>query len=291
MSKPNQYPGETDAKRLARLAVYRRVEAFQARNLRQDNATIVLAGPEAGDQGCLQHFLKTPAEQTYFVDVKEKQGLTRAKKQFPGVTTYLGDVNELLKAKLEDPAEKAALINLDFCGYLSKEREEIVANAALSLVDWGMIFYTFFRGRESKVLPFWDDILQAPAKTMDGKRMIGTAQVMQKALGPRFILVFSLRYTGVTPVGPGKVRLGSMGILGFQRVPASAQQSANWTRMLAAPSPYGGYVPSDKKLLQANLRVEALALRDRGLNSHEVGAVLNTSPGTVAAWFANQHRS
>jgi hypothetical protein len=260
---------------------------FQARSLRQENATVVLAGPEAGDQGCLQHLLGTPAENTYFVDVKEKRGLVRAKKQFPGVNTHLGDVNDVV----QNLPGKAALINLDFCGYLSKEREEIVSNSALALADWGMIFYTFFRGRESKVLPFWDDILQAPAKTLEGKRMIGTAQVMQKALGPRFMLVLSLRYTGVTPVGPSKVRLGSMAILGFQRVPATAQRSAHWGRMLAAPSPYGGYVPSDRKLLQAHLRVEALALRARGLNSHEVGAVLNTSPGTVAAWFANQNRS
>jgi hypothetical protein len=267
--------------------VYRRTEVFQPKSLRKENATIVLAGPEAGDQGCLQHFLGTPAEKTYFVDVKEKKGLTKAKRQFPGVTTYLGDVNDLVQ-KLPT---KAALINLDFCGYLSKDREEIVTNAAMALADWGMVFYTFYRGRERTDYPFWKKVLQAPAKTLEGKRMVGTAQIMQDTLGPSFTLIFSLRYTGVTPLGPRKVCLGNMAILGFQRIPADFRPDAHWTRMLEDPPPFGGRVPSDKKLLDAHLRVEALSLRDRGLNSHEVGAVLNTSPGTVAAWFANQYRS
>ena len=286
MSKPNVYPDETDAKRLARLAVYRRVQALQTSDVRAGNSFVVLAGPWAGDLGALRHMMQSDPRATFFVDNEEKRGLRFVEKEWPSVKTVNGDVADVLPSL----KPKAALINLDFCGYLNKGREEIVIRSAQALVEWGLIFYTFFRGREDSKTQNWERVLQAKAKTLEGKRLIGNAQIMQKALGPSFLPVFSLRYTGVNNVGPRKVKLGNMAILGFQKVPKTFQRNSHWLRMLAVPSPYGGRVPSDRRLLQEHLRVEALHLRAQGLNSSQVGAVLNLSQGTVAAWFANQYR-
>ncbi len=283
--KKKGYSGDTDAKRLSRLAVYRRIEELQPKESRNGLA-IVLAGPEAGEIGCLRDFLKMDGPSVVFVD-KEPKGLVKVARDWPEALTFFSDMKNVQK-HLIGTSNAISLINFDFCGYVTDANEKLVRNISHQVVDWGMVFTTFFRGRET--FGNMERVQKAKATTLDGKRFVSTAQTLQKVLGPSFLPVFSLRYTGNQRIGPGKAKHGAMGILGFQRVPKGFQRNTHWMRMLESPSPYGGIIPSDERLLEAHLRVEALNLRKRGLGSKEVAAILNMNPGSVAAWFAMQSR-
>jgi hypothetical protein len=285
MARANSYPGETDPKRLARLAVYRRVEELQPQSARSGRSFVVLAGPRAGELGCLRHFLKTDPTLTHFVDRERVTGLARAKEEWPGVNTHNKNAYDVIGA-LETPA---ALVHMDVCGYLDRVDEQEIRKIGRVVCDWGMVFFTFYRGRERPGTYVRKRIEASPAETPEGKRFQSTAQAMTSALGSNFHPVFSLRYTGVERF-IGKVHLGPMGVLGFQKIPPPTSISAHWFSMLRNPSPYGGYVPTDPRLLREHLRVEALSLRTRGLNASEVAAILHMNPGTVAAWFAKQSR-
>lgn len=288
MSRANKYSGDTDAKRLSRVAVYRRIEELQPPECRRwgKGMAIVLAGPEAGEVGCLRDFLKMDPKGVIFVD-REAKGLLKVNRDWPEAVTFFSDMKELNRL-FKGSSYPTSIVNFDFCGYVTDENEKLVRNIAPQIVDWGMVFTTFFRGRET--FGNRERVLKAKAKTLDGKRFVSTAGVLQKALGPTFLPVFSLRYAGLQSDGRGKTKRGTMGILGFQKVPKGFQRNTHWTRMMESPSPYGGNIPTDERLLSELLRVEALTLRSRGLNSKEVAAILNLNPGSVAAWFANQSR-
>lgn len=286
MSKPTAYAGDTDSKRLARLAIYQRVADLQPVGSRK-GAAVVLAGPEAGEIGCLRDFLCWKPSDAWFVEnsTKHKRGLTKVKKEWPSANTHFGDVLQVV-----NDLRSISFLHLDHMGYLDEVRLDVVKAAAPKMEPWGMVFYAFFRGRERPGVGFWTEMLKLKAKTGDGKRFQGGARLLQKALGNGFIPVFSLHYTGVSERHQGFVRKADMGIIGFQKVPHNLV-SAFAEELLELPTPYGGQVSSDKRLLQELLRTEALNLRRRyNLNSKSVASILNVSSGTVAAWFALQSR-
>lgn len=288
MSRPNSYAGETDSKRLARLALYRRIQQLQPATTRTEGSAVVLAGPEAGEVGCLRDFLGLKPHRTYFVDWESEKGLDRARQDWPKVNTELTDVNNVVRpGYLKTPL---ALLHLDFMGYLNEVREDTLKQAAPLMAMWGMVFYTFFRGREKSGVGLWDKMKETKASSLDGKRFIGGARIIQKALGSNFVPVFALRYCSISRRAVRNVRQGSMGVLGFQKVPKDFQGNSHWMRMLGEPTQFGGEVPTDERLLQELLRTEALELRRQGHKSKEVSAILNMGAGKVAAWFAMQSR-
>lgn len=286
MSKPTEYAGETDSKRLARLAIYSRVSQLQPASVRSEGAAVVLAGPDAGELGCLRDYLGYNPGLTCFVDWDTKSGLRKVEKEWPDAATWFGDVHDVVR----NSTTKLSLLHLDYMGYLNEVRENTLKQASSLMQMWGMVFYTFFRGRERKGVGFWNDFQKVNAKTLDGKRFIGGARIIQEALGTGFVPVFSLRYTSVARRTNKNVRKADMGILGFQKVPRDFQRNNYWLRMLDQPTPFGGAVPTDARLLQEYLRMEALDLRRHGHDSKAVSAILNIGAGKVAAWFANSSR-
>ncbi len=286
MSRPiGLYPGESDPKRLARLAIYNRTLSLQPASVRKEGFNIVLCGEDAGELGCLRYLLKTPPDLTWFVDNHQTRGLNKVAREWPEAEYALRDVKEVVEG-----VNSIAFLHLDFMGLLNDEREDIIKLAAPKMKMWGIMFYVFFRGHEKPSVDFWKHYNGARAKTPEGKRFVGAAGAIQKALGPHFKPVFSLRYTGVTRREARNTRQGAMGILGFQKIPVDYTSNNYWMGMLMQPSPFGGNVPTDEKLLQEHLRIEALELRRRGHNSKEVSAILNIGVGKVAAWFANSSR-
>lgn len=286
MSRPiGLFPGESDSKRLARLAIYDRTMRLQPASVREDGLSIVLCGEDAGELGCLRYLLKTPASLTWFVDNKQTRGLKKVGREWPAAKAALTDVKDVVA-----DSKSISFMHLDFMGLLNDEREDIIKLSAPKMKMWGVMYYVFFRGHEKPSVDFWKHFNGAKAKTAEGKRFIGAKTVIQRALGSYFVPVFSLRYTGVTRREHRNVRMGAMGILGFQKVPHDFQGHRHWLNMLEQPSPYGGNVPTDEKLLGEHLRIEALELRRRGHDSNEVSAILNIGAGKVAAWFANSSR-
>lgn len=286
MSKPTAYAGETDSKRLARLAIYQRVLDLQPVGSRSSEA-VVLAGPDAGEIGCLRDLLLWKPEKAWFVenDKKHRKGLERVREEWPAANTHFGDVKDVIKG-----LNYISFLHLDHMGVLDEERLDVVRLAASRIAAWGMVFYAFQRGRERDGVGFWTEMLKVDAKTTEGKRFIGSARLLQKALGSEFLPVFSLRYTSVSRREARNTRIGNMGILGFQKVPRHLANSF-LDSLLEMPSPFGGQVPTDKKLLQELLRTEAIGLRNRfHINSKSAASILNVSSGTVAAWYAMQSR-
>ena len=288
MSKPTAYAGETDSKRLARVAIYQRVLDLQPVGSRPSDA-VVLSGPDAGEVGCLRDLLLWQPEKAWFVenDPKHKKGLERVRREWPKAGTYFGDVKDVIRG-----LNYISFLHLDHMGVLDEERLDTVRLAASRIAAWGMVFYAFQRGRERRGVGLWTEILKAKAttKTLAGQRFVGGAQLLKKALGNEFVPVFSMSYTGVSRREFRNTRIGNMGVLGFQKVP-SHLTSEFLDDLLERPTPFSGQIPTDKKLLQELLRTEALSIRRRyNLNSKSVASILNVSSGTVAAWFAMQSR-
>lgn len=271
------YPGDTDAKRLARLALYERVRSMQPVEARHGNAAIVLAGTEASEIGLLKNYLGWDPQDCWFVDNTYKEGLKRVSQKWSDAKTVFGNVENVLKG-----VRNISFLNLDIMGYIDSEETEIFRIARPHIMDWGMVFCSFFRGREKKdtnIRKFLDSFKQA---TLDENRVMGYTHRMQAILGWEFVPVFSMTYTA-TRGGPG--RTTAMGILGFQKVPLKTARSLRYMKHILPPL-YGGDVPSDRGLQQSYLKSEALNLRNKGFNAKQSAEILNLHAGTVASWFS-----
>lgn len=231
----------------------------------------------------MRDLLRLRADQCWFADKSEKYGLKKARTAWKGIHTHLGDVRELFGR-----IPKAAIVNLDFCGLLSVEREEIVQEVAPHVMDWGMVFYTFFRGREMKGRYGYEVLKKSNAKTLDGKRLQATASLLLERLGKGFLPVFALRYTSLRR---WPYRVGPMAILGFQKVPEGFERNSHWLKMLSKPAPYDSFVPMDDKTLHQQLRLEVQALHHKGFDTEQIAAILSMSRVVVDAWLPQPRNS
>lgn len=271
------YPGDTDAKRLARLAVYERVRSLQPIESRQGNSAVVLAGTQASEIGLLKSYLGWDPKMCWFVDNTYKQGLQRVKQKWSTAKTVFGDVENVLKG-----VKNISFLNLDIMGYIDEEEIEIFRIARPHIKDWGMVFCSFYRGREKKgtnTRTFLDSFNQA---TLDDSRFVGYTHRMKAILGWDFIPVFSMTYAAVRG---GQGRTTAMGIIGFQKVPLRTAQSLHYMARLLPPM-YSGEIPNDRGTQQSYLKTEALNLRSKGFNSKQSAEILNLHAGTVASWFS-----
>lgn len=278
------YPGETDAKRLARLAVYERVLRLQPAETRVTGQAIVLAGPDAGEIGALRYFLNWEPTNCWFVENTYRTGIQRVKRYLPKANTHFGDIESVV-----DHVGPISFLNLDIMGYIEKEEEEIFRLARPHITDWGMVFCSFYRGRERRGtnLRTFLDSFQRP--TLEENRVAAYTQRIQSILGWDFVPVFSLAYNAKH--GWQKGSHTAMGILGFQKVPRRSLISKRyWNWLAETPVMFGGEVPTDRMMQRSYLRVEALNLRMMGFDAANTSSILNTHGATVASWFAAQSK-
>lgn len=295
MARANSYLDNSDAKKLARHQVYKRTKQLFEATRRPKGMAVILAGPEAAELGSLVHVLNFRPKDILAVDL-EIEGLVVAKERYKSVETYDGDVNEALGLML-GLGDRAAFINLDFCGYLNEERLRSAKLAAQLLEPGGLLYYTFFRGREKD--SHWKDLAgYVPEKSgqretsrnrLDTVRFVNVAKKVQLEIGPEFELVFMLRYLSEERTST-KIRHSPMGILGWQRMPLY-MRDAMW-RNAVKNSVLEGATSGEivSKEVQDGLKISALSLANQGKTSREIASVLNVPVGTVAAWLAHHTR-
>jgi hypothetical protein len=297
----NQYLGETDHKRIVRYQAMRRAQELWKITGVPKGWAITLAGPKAGDIGCLRDMLGFSAAQTLFVDYKSLLGLQRAQQKWKGVSTYYGDVADAV-----DLFHPIALLNLDFCGRLNSDVMRIAKRAAPYLSPGAMVFYTFFRGREYDGRGLWDELSTIPTVRtihsvggyrelqrqrqlfLDEKRVVGYCLKLQAYLGGELEPVFLLRYDSRQE--DASARHSPMGVLGFQKVPRGMLTPA-WRKAVANAMSEGsvGGILTVKDVWD-KVRHAAIVLRNEGREASEIASILNVTIGTVSAWFAHDTR-
>lgn len=289
MAPPNSYIGETDAKRVSRFILYDTVLRLWDASTRPSGWHISLAGPEAGEEGALRYFMKADASQVAFVD-HEPCGLQKVLRSWPAATTCQSDIRDLLQRKAFN---RIAFANLDFMGYLTEPRKEIVREVGRRMVDGSVCSYTFFRGRESKISANWKEILSIDSTrstgkhghenlALDEKRFVGYAQMLQKLLGQHVELVLMLRYDSRSGT---HLRHSPMGVLTFQKI---FKKTKEWERVVASPVP--SLTRRSPKEMKDWVRFSIISLAKEGLKSAEISKVMNCPQSSVAAFLANLTR-
>lgn len=131
------YVGETNAKRLARVALYEKIGAMWSDRVGyrpRHGVAVVLAGHEAAEVGCLHHILRFPLDRVIVADFEEA-GLIEAKRRWPDVRIHHGDVSDAL-----------------VCGPPSLEP---IYAYAKSGVPGATLAMTYLRGRETAKSEMW----------------------------------------------------------------------------------------------------------------------------------------
>jgi hypothetical protein len=279
MSKPTVYLGETNQKRLARLAVF---ESLRNRTL-PDGWFVMLAGPEAGDVGCLRHILKVDPAKVVFVenDPKHRTGLNKAVQQWPGVRTYFGDLRHFLKTA----KEPISMLNADLMGPMKLRDTEIFELVTTKLKPGSVVSYTFYRGREREDVSLFGGFFlkrelekyserEAQRQQRNEDRFWLYEQVMRRAMHRRFQRLAAISYQSWHKEQPE--RRSPMGVITL-RHPQSMEVSFEAPSMSIEGS-------------DSDVRRKVLRLHWQGHDSNAVASILNVRVGSVRAWLANETR-
>jgi hypothetical protein len=278
------YPGDSDGKRLSRLALYLRCADLFSLRGRPGGKALVLAGNDGADVPLLRRILRWPEEDIVVVDY-EAPGLLAAKEKAQKIITHQGDIRRVI------PLAKWGFANFDFMGHLDGQTNECLKSVRSRTRIFGVVACTFFRGREKKGSEAWGTAQaiarQLPRKKRrkEGRRRWGSGVVTRWAgyhvyigrlLGKNvFDQVFFNSYSSQT---------SPMGIHAFQSIPISLR-GPNWKKTREQPDCYPAFIhttdPSD--ILKA-LVVETHKLK---VSSKVLAEVLNLTPGTVNAWCAH----
>lgn len=283
-------PPDTDAKRLARFYLYRKIKKLFAVSVHPRGVAVVLAGSEASEIGCLRHYLPFVPNKAFFVDTDE-EGLVEVHRLWPKAQTFHGTIRDALKSL----REKIAFLNLDFCGYMNNRVVEAVSEAAGKIEVGGVVAYTYLRSREQSHTPNWQQVektaeallrksnlnlVRGTAEWMDAVRFLGYSESLRNRLGSNFVNIFRIRYSASS----------SMGIIALQNMPRKFQ-NAEWRRELdfhrSEDEELG--ILYDDNAAREKLRDIAMSLTDR-LQPNHVADILHLPSTTVSAWQAHKTR-
>ena len=290
-------PPDTDAKRLARFYLYRKVRRLWAAGVRPEGSAVVLAGSEASEIGCLRHYLSLPPNLVHFVDLKDDAGLKVVKAKWKDAQTFHGNVKDAIESLRQD----LAFVNFDFCGYMKDDYLEGIDAAAWKMAHGGVVAYTFSRDRENGMTPNWELVQETAKRIMASKatterlrlpegaegldvvRFLGYSEILRSRLGKNFEVVFRLRYRGGSNGGR------SMGMIALQNMPPH-KRTPSWRKEHARVGSTDERVGSIIDLeIRAKLRDIAMELTDTK-PAKEVACILHLPSPTLAAWQAHKTR-
>ncbi len=283
MAKNNEYLDDSIAKKSMRTRVLRRAKQLFAVTGQPNGVAISLAGPSAGDLSGLKYVLGYSSKDIVLVD-RDPTGLYAALERDDKVNVYEGDIddaiNEMLYAK-----GKASFINLDFCGRFSSKVKSSCVLASKILEDKGLLFLTFFRGRESADEKKAIEMTATGHTDPEWARFSFISAELRTAMGLQFERVFAGLYSSH---GEG-LRHSPMGVIGFQKMPYKLQTST-WRSIAWNQGDIVKDRVKSKKDADVDLKTQVIALMHEGKKSKEIGAILNVPPSRVAAWLANHTR-
>lgn len=283
---------DNDSKRLARFYLYRRAKMLWAAGGTPAGQTLVLAGDEASEIGCLRDYLSLPPNTVCFVD-NDKKGLDVVKRVWSQSQRFHGPIEDAIPKY-----SPLKFINFDFCGYVSDKTLPAVEVAAKHIRSRGIVSYTFARDRENPTTPNWEaakavtekivskdprfrSIDRKSSDWLDTVRFVGYSSLLQAALGRHFETIFLMRYR--------EDNRRSMGIVAFQYMPPSLRTPA-WRKELNRHHSHEERIGSiNAGMARTRLRDIAMKMTDR-MSTREVAFILHLSPGTLSAWQAHKTR-
>lgn len=263
------YPSKEKA--IARAWAHRQVDKLFD-GMTQPGDVVTIAGPEAGDIGCLKHILRIPPHMVCLVD-SDKSGLHKAKKKWDGITTFHGDVSDVASSTKNG----FSFFNLDLCGTLNESTLRILREVSRNTLPGGVITYTFFRGREgpnSHAGKIIQGLSDNPVN--DDRRAEAYIKAIIASAGKDLRPMGFIRYDSRAP--GSKLRHSPMGIVIFQK--------------LAVPKPSSVVPPVRIRSteIELHLRDAVLLMKEEGRDSAEMAEILNMSRPTTSAILANATR-
>jgi hypothetical protein len=140
------YKGDVGDKALARASGQANALRF-FRGAVPSGLAIALAGPALGDLEFLRYGLRMAPENVWFVDRDNPDRcLKKAKKIWPGVKVYHGELRDLLLG-LEDEGEKVGYSCIDLMGRYAGEEKTIFATLGRISAAEAYTMYTYMRSR------------------------------------------------------------------------------------------------------------------------------------------------
>lgn len=287
-----KYLGETDAKRVARFQMATFIKKLSMISPLPKGRVVTLCGNIAGDVGCFKHILKFKPEDVIFVERNRdhRHGLTRAKKLWPGVETYFGNVEDVLKPGT------ISFFNADCMGRFTYHSPtfSVLQAAAAGMMKDGALSFTYFRSRDQKnEKPFgnsmvlkknpgesWDEL----AKRRQNARAAMYAMAVMKMLGFNSTLVKAMSYD--SRHSPGAERHSPMGMLLFKNTPffkISLHPVRWWEEVLNSY-----HIPTDSTA--EKLRNAVVSLIHRGHDTHTIAEIFNLDEPRIRAWRAHETR-
>lgn len=270
---PNSpYLGETPSKSISRLLMYEHAYNLWRIGLKPGGGLVTLAGISTAEIGCIKNVLNFNQSNVDFVD-SNASGLRLIEKAWPGVRTHNVDI---IKFMLDAKDKTFSFVNLDFCGTLQPRRLAAVGLAAPKIQHGGIVYYTFFRGREKS--EFIKRLGSHDGTIDDARRLAWYTDILGRELGAPFSLVFTALYTSAVTQN----KKCPMGIIGFQKTTGSNKER---DKLITDNIGLDLGITSED-----DMKLACIKLHLRGLNSTQIGSVLNISPRKAAAWMAHETR-
>jgi hypothetical protein len=274
------YLGETDGKRLARYHIFHRIHLSTISTPLPPGRVITLCGPDPGDVGCIRDMLRVSPERVLFVenDRAFRSGLKKARLKWPGVETYFGNVEDVLRST----KDTVSVLNADLMGTL-KQRDLPLFEAAADHMETGSALnFTFFRGREQEGQGLYGGTLsrcQTPGKSLDWLRFDLFSRTLRGVLGGNINqLILALTYDARSTLKNS--RHSPMGAMLFQRDAVANNALGHLNRRIEINS-------FD---VRQRLRMVALSLLSKGYPSEAVASILNLNELSIRAWLAHETR-
>lgn len=274
------YQGESPAKKLARLELWRQVAQLE-KNIFFEGNHLVLAGAEAGDVGTL-FGLGIYADQIVAVD-KDIHQAHAARWKYPGVRIEVGDVLDVAR---ENRGLSTAF--LDFCSHASDELFKKIHGVSKCLEKGGLLGVGLTVGREKVGTGAQVKELKSRYETMRmsdehmacvvrahliTQELFKLSEGSSKFWKPSYFYYYRA-HTYSHSGKPMIYALGRMVSRSRMPMPAHAVQQAKFKYFLDVGAP--------------DLAKEALKMKKKHVDSAHL--LLNVSKQSVAAWTAHETR-
>lgn len=299
--KSSQYPGDSDAKRLARALLYRRIDQLWSFSKRPEGTIITLCGDEATEIPSIRDYLKWEPEKTLFVD-ELPEGPKKVRKQWKAAGAFHGDIRDAVR-QLKGPI---AFANLDFMGYFTQDVKQTIFLIKNIIAPGGVVSYTFRRDREADHTPEWNRLSKRAMQIIksdpeldrklggehstprsEAVRMVGYSDLLKTFLEKKpnsYQEIYAMRYFSKSEDNNGN----SMGIIALQNT--DGIKNKYWEEELKNPlseEEKVGYIRPT--ICRESLRHIAVRLLD-SMSPKEVAGFLNLPRQNVAAWLAHKTR-
>lgn len=176
------YAGESNAKKLARLSMWRRL----ALALPNAPRSLIVTGPDAGDVRCLRGLGKK-IDRVVGVDI-DPDAVSAAKRAVPGIDVITGDLLDAAKSM----RRRCDVVAADLCSTINDRSLELCfRSASHALVDGGLLFVGFMYGRDKTILSQYGNRLSADLATCSAEER-KQADALAEKMGGSMLRAYAL---------------------------------------------------------------------------------------------------